>query len=67
MGTVSMGRLFDSLHSAARIVRRVLRYLAGLEWTEKRQDECKFCDRSNFKIVVHEVCIEHARHMLDLG
>ena len=36
-------------------VRKAIRYLAGLEWTEKRQRRCLFCDREGLRSVVYEV------------
>ncbi|KAK3685367.1 hypothetical protein B0T22DRAFT_442546 [Podospora appendiculata] len=32
----------------------VWHYLANLEWTEKVQHKCVFCDRANFKHIVYE-------------
>ena len=35
--------------------RKIFRYLANLEWTEKKQHYCIFCDRENLRSVVYEV------------
>ncbi|KAI1132136.1 hypothetical protein F5Y10DRAFT_231618 [Nemania abortiva] len=35
-------------------IRRFFHYLANLEWTERRQHVCKFCDRTNFASIVYE-------------
>ncbi|KAH7096071.1 hypothetical protein FB567DRAFT_48493 [Paraphoma chrysanthemicola] len=35
-------------------VRRVLNYLARLEWTELKQHVCSFCDRKNFEEIVYD-------------
>ncbi|KAI0543239.1 hypothetical protein GGR58DRAFT_14832 [Xylaria digitata] len=35
-------------------IRRIFRYLANLEWTERVQRTCVFCDRSNFANIVYE-------------
>ena len=37
-------------------LRKILHYLANLEWTEKKQHDCVFCDRENLRNVIHEVC-----------
>ena len=36
---------------------RILRYLANLEWSEKKQDHCIFCDRDRLESIVYEVSI----------
>ncbi|KAL1641678.1 hypothetical protein SLS58_005956 [Diplodia intermedia] len=47
------------------VVCRVARYLAGLEWTERKQDVCRFCDSANFRNIVYEdadvLAFENAR------
>jgi hypothetical protein len=35
--------------------RGVCRYLRGLEWTEKKQHDCVFCERRNLAKIVYEV------------
>lgn len=35
--------------------RKIFRYLANLEWTEKIQKNCILCDRQNFQNIVYEV------------
>ncbi|GAW23047.1 hypothetical protein ANO14919_125950 [Xylariales sp. No.14919] len=46
-------------------IRRVFRYVANLEWTEKVQRTCIFCDRANFANIVYEdediIAIENIR------
>ncbi|KAI0965033.1 hypothetical protein F4678DRAFT_453950 [Xylaria arbuscula] len=46
-------------------IRRFLYYLANLEWTERVQHTCIFCDRSNFAKIVYEddeiIAIENLR------
>ncbi|KAI0909617.1 hypothetical protein F4824DRAFT_67971 [Ustulina deusta] len=46
-------------------IRRWFRYLANLEWTERVQHACTFCDRSNFINIVYEdddtIAIENLR------
>ena len=37
------------------MIRRVYRYLTNLEWTEKIQHTCIFCDRSKLVKIVYEV------------
>lgn len=37
-------------------LRKVFHYLANLEWTERKQHECIFCDREQLQNVVYEVC-----------
>ena len=37
-------------------IRKILHYLANLEWTEKIQHDCVFCDREKLRNVIHEVC-----------
>ena len=37
-------------------LRKILHYLANLEWTEKKQHDCVFCDREKLRNVIHEVC-----------
>lgn len=34
---------------------RIYQYLANLEWTERVQHECRFCDRNNLISVLYEV------------
>ena len=34
---------------------KVWHYLSHLEWTERKQYDCLFCDRRNFKTIVYEV------------
>ncbi|KAK2594838.1 hypothetical protein QQS21_007466 [Conoideocrella luteorostrata] len=34
--------------------RRVWHYLKNLEWTEKKQHDCKFCDKRNFTNIAFE-------------
>ncbi|KAL6899988.1 HIT-like domain-containing protein [Trichoderma evansii] len=34
--------------------RRIFHYLCNLEWTEKKQHKCIFCDRKNFASIVYE-------------
>ncbi|RYP50541.1 hypothetical protein DL768_003937 [Monosporascus sp. mg162] len=45
--------------------QRVLHYLANLEWTERVQLVCKFCDRANFSSIAYEddnvIAIENLR------
>ena len=36
-------------------LRKIIHYLANLEWTEKKQHYCIFCDRERLKSVVYEV------------
>ena len=38
-------------------IRRILHYLANLEWTEKKQHDCIFCDREKLRDVIYEVCV----------
>lgn len=38
-------------------LRRFLHYLAHLEWTERKQHDCIFCDRERLRDVVYEVCV----------
>ncbi|KAI0429960.1 hypothetical protein F5Y09DRAFT_308985 [Xylaria sp. FL1042] len=46
-------------------IRRIFCYLANLEWTERVQHACIFCDRSNFAKIVYEdediIAIENLR------
>ncbi|KAI1288697.1 hypothetical protein F5Y03DRAFT_80559 [Xylaria venustula] len=46
-------------------IRRLFYYLANLEWTERVQHTCIFCDRSNFAKIVYEdddmIAIENLR------
>ncbi|EOD47057.1 putative histidine triad protein [Neofusicoccum parvum UCRNP2] len=60
-----MERLRAILRAAVSVVRRVARYLAGLEWTEKRQDICKFCNPVNIRKISyqdeHTIAFENAR------
>ncbi|KAM0446071.1 hypothetical protein ACHAO4_009516 [Trichoderma viride] len=35
-------------------LRRIFHYLTHLEWTERRQHVCVFCDRKNFANIVYE-------------
>ncbi|GME33686.1 histidine triad-like motif-containing protein [Neofusicoccum parvum] len=60
-----MERLRASLRAAAGAVRRVARYLAGLEWTERRQHVCLFCNPANFRKIAHQdehtIAFENAR------
>ncbi|KAI0854593.1 hypothetical protein F4860DRAFT_508115 [Xylaria cubensis] len=35
-------------------VKRFFHYLTNLEWTERIQHECIFCDRANFGSIVYE-------------
>ncbi|KAI1174507.1 hypothetical protein F4777DRAFT_382359 [Nemania sp. FL0916] len=37
-----------------RTIRRVFYYLSHLEWTERVQHTCIFCDRKNFRKIVYE-------------
>ena len=38
-------------------IRNILHYLANLEWTERKQFACKFCDREKLKdSIFFEVC-----------
>ncbi|ATY62232.1 Histidine triad-like motif-containing protein [Cordyceps militaris CM01] len=34
--------------------KKVFNYLVHLEWTERIQHNCTFCDRANFAIIVYE-------------
>ncbi|KAK0702252.1 hypothetical protein B0H67DRAFT_500629 [Lasiosphaeris hirsuta] len=36
------------------LLRRAFHYLANLEWTERVQKTCVFCDRANFASIVYE-------------
>ena len=36
-------------------LRKTYDYLGHLEWTEKTQHTCLFCDSSNFKNIAYEV------------
>lgn len=36
-------------------VGKALHYVANLEWREKKQHSCKFCDRAQLRNVVLEV------------
>jgi len=36
-------------------IRKIVHYLLNLQWTEKVQRECLFCDRKNFQNIVYEV------------
>jgi hypothetical protein len=38
-------------------IKNSFSYLARLEWTERVQHDCKFCDRSNFASIVYEVSL----------
>lgn len=38
-------------------LRRIFHYLTHLEWTERRQHVCVFCDRKNFANIVYEVSV----------
>ncbi|KAL7906989.1 hypothetical protein GGI35DRAFT_457430 [Trichoderma velutinum] len=40
-----------SLQSMLQTMKRVVHYLANLEWTERPQKECIFCNYENFKII----------------
>ncbi|PHH75855.1 hypothetical protein CDD80_2020 [Ophiocordyceps camponoti-rufipedis] len=46
-------------------IKRILHYLANLEWSERRQDICIFCDRRNFAAIVYEdadlIAVENTR------
>lgn len=35
-------------------VRRIFHYLWNLQWTERKQHNCTFCDRKNFEVIVYE-------------
>ncbi|KAI0099797.1 hypothetical protein GGR51DRAFT_534423 [Nemania sp. FL0031] len=35
-------------------VIRFIRYLWNLEWTERKQDKCIFCDPANLKPFIHQ-------------
>ncbi|KAM0518969.1 hypothetical protein ACHAPE_003960 [Trichoderma viride] len=35
-------------------LRRIFHYLTHLEWTERKQHVCIFCDRKNFAEIIHE-------------
>lgn len=35
-------------------IRKILHYLANLEWTEKKQHDCIFCNRERLRDVIHE-------------
>ena len=35
-------------------LKRIWRYLTNLEWTEKRQAVCVFCDRRNLQNIRYE-------------
>lgn len=36
-------------------LRHFLHYLANLEWTERKQHDCIFCNRERLRDVVYEV------------
>lgn len=36
-------------------LRKIFRYLANLEWTERKQHDCIFCDRKKLQNTVYEV------------
>lgn len=38
-------------------LRQILHYLAHLEWTERKQHDCIFCNRERLRDVVYEVCV----------
>ena len=44
-------------------------YLTTLEWTERVQHNCKFCDQSNFASIVYEVRSKrtHKRTVISLN
>ncbi|KAF2181132.1 histidine triad-like motif-containing protein [Zopfia rhizophila CBS 207.26] len=60
-----MEKFCNIVRSTATILRKIVRYLAGLEWTEKKQDVCRFCDHQNFQKIVyqddHTIAFENAR------
>ncbi|KAK5997651.1 hypothetical protein PT974_00006 [Cladobotryum mycophilum] len=35
-------------------IKRIVHYLSNLEWTERSQEICVFCDRNNFASIVYE-------------
>jgi hypothetical protein len=49
--SVSRKRLASLLSVAAA----VFHYVANLEWTERVQRECIFCNKANFARIVYEV------------
>lgn len=56
---LSSSVLFRTLFDIANMACRIGRYIAGLEWTEKKQEICHFCDRDNFRNIVYEVSFIH--------
>ncbi|KAI1195711.1 hypothetical protein F5X97DRAFT_326275 [Nemania serpens] len=48
-----------------KIIRRLFHYLANLEWTERTQHTCIFCNRKNFSKIVYEdddiIAVENLR------
>ena len=36
-------------------IQKAILYLSNLQWTEKKQHKCLFCDVSNFSNIVYEV------------
>lgn len=42
------------LYRSMDTVRNVAQYIWNLEWTEKIQHECLFCDRQNFRKAIFE-------------
>lgn len=34
---------------------KTLNYLANLQWTEKKQHDCLFCNETNFNAIVYKV------------
>jgi biotin synthase-like enzyme len=36
-------------------MKQLWNYLTTLEWTERVQENCKFCDQSNFASIAYEV------------
>ena len=47
--------------------KRAIHYLANLEWTERVQLVCKFCDQANFESIVYRVRHRHFLTDRDAG
>lgn len=39
-------------------IKKIWHYLTHLEWTEKKQHNCTFCNRANLKSILYEVSVD---------
>jgi hypothetical protein len=53
-----MEKLRNVVRTTAAAVRRLGLYLGNLEWTEKKQDVCRFCDVGNFDKILYQASPE---------